>query len=108
MGGSLDGGLCAEVAGRVGTIVIDRPAKRNAMSADMWRALPGVLDGLAADPGVRVVVLTGAGGNFCAGADIAELGDIHRDDDSHLATIAERALAAFPKPVLAAIEGYCV
>ncbi|WUH99151.1 enoyl-CoA hydratase/isomerase family protein [Spirillospora sp. NBC_00431] len=104
----VDGGLRAEVAGRVGTIVIDRPAKRNAMSAAMWRALPGVLDGLAADPGVRVVVLTGAGGNFCAGADIAELGDIHRDDDSHLATIAERALAAFPKPVLAAIEGYCV
>ncbi|MFI0486888.1 enoyl-CoA hydratase/isomerase family protein [Actinomadura sp. 9N215] len=103
-----DGGLRAEVAGPVGTVVIDRPAKRNAMSADMWRALPGILDALAADPGVRVVVLTGAGGNFCAGADIAELGDINRDDDSHLSTLAERALAAFPKPVLAAIEGYCV
>ncbi|TMQ92659.1 enoyl-CoA hydratase/isomerase family protein [Actinomadura soli] len=108
MAESPDGGLRAEVAGGVGTVVIDRPAKRNAMSADMWRALPGILDGLAADPGVRVVVLTGAGGNFCAGADIAELGDIHRDDDSHLATVAERALAAFPKPSLAAIEGYCV
>ncbi|MFS2294703.1 MAG: enoyl-CoA hydratase-related protein, partial [Actinomadura sp.] len=57
---------------------------------------------------VRAVVLTGAGGNFCAGADIAELADIHRDDDSHLSSVAERALAAFPKPTLAAIEGYCV
>ncbi|GAA4239605.1 enoyl-CoA hydratase/isomerase family protein [Actinomadura meridiana] len=103
-----DGALRAVVADGVGTIVIDRPAKRNAMSAAMWRALPGVLDELAADPDVRVAVLTGADGNFCAGADIAELADIHRDDDSHLATVAERALAAFPKPSLAAIEGYCV
>ncbi len=101
-------GLHAEVADGVGTITIDRPAKRNAMSADMWRALPAVLDDLAGNPSVRAVVLTGAGGNFCAGADIAELSDIHRDDDSHLSTVAERALAAFPKPTLAAIEGYCV
>ncbi|MGP4022749.1 enoyl-CoA hydratase/isomerase family protein [Actinomadura sp. 3N407] len=101
-------GLHAEVAEGVGTITIDRPAKCNAMSADMWRALPVLLDDLAGDPGVRVVVLTGAGGDFCAGADISELADIHRDDDSHLSTVAERALAAFPKPTLAAIEGYCV
>jgi enoyl-CoA hydratase/carnithine racemase len=101
-------GLRLAVAGGVGTVTIDRPAKRNAMSADMWRALPGILDGLAGDPAVRVAVLTGAGGNFCAGADISELSDIHRDDDSHLSTVAERALAAFPKPTLAAIEGYCV
>ncbi|GAA0247295.1 enoyl-CoA hydratase/isomerase family protein [Actinomadura nitritigenes] len=104
----MGGGLRCEVAGGVGTITIDRPEKRNAMSADMWRALPGILDGLEGDSGVRVVVLTGAGGNFCAGADIAELTDIHRDDDSHLSTVAERALAAFPKPTLAAIEGFCV
>ncbi|TDD71190.1 enoyl-CoA hydratase/isomerase family protein [Actinomadura darangshiensis] len=101
-------GLRFSVADGVGTVVIDRPAKRNAMSADMWRALPGILDELAEDPAVRVAVLTGAGGNFCAGADISELADIHRDDDSHLSTVAERALAAFPKPSLAAIEGYCV
>ncbi|MFA1541482.1 enoyl-CoA hydratase/isomerase family protein [Actinomadura monticuli] len=101
-------GLDVEVADGVGTITIDRPAKRNAMSADMWRALPGILDALAKDPAVRVAVLTGAGGDFCAGADIGELNDIHRDDDSHLSTVAERALAAFPKPSIAAIEGYCV
>ncbi|NED57478.1 enoyl-CoA hydratase/isomerase family protein, partial [Micromonospora aurantiaca] len=101
-------GLGFDVAAGVATITIDRPAKRNAMSADMWRALPGILDTLAKDDAVRVVVLTGAGGNFCAGADISELDDIHRDDDSHLSTVAERALAAFPKPTLAAIEGYCV
>ncbi|RFS87161.1 enoyl-CoA hydratase/isomerase family protein [Actinomadura spongiicola] len=108
MAGSPDGRLRVEVADGVGTVVIDRPAKLNAMSAAMWRALPGILDDLAADPAVRVAVLAGAGGNFCAGADIAELDDIHRPDDSHLSVAAERALAAFPKPALAAIEGYCV
>ncbi|WP_131738899.1 enoyl-CoA hydratase/isomerase family protein [Actinomadura roseirufa] len=101
-------GLRCEVAEGVGTVTIDRPAKRNAMSADMWRALPGLLTGLAADPAVRVLVLTGAGGNFCAGADIAELAAIDRPDGGHLSTAAEEALAAFPKPALAAIEGFCV
>ncbi|OLT29852.1 enoyl-CoA hydratase [Actinomadura sp. CNU-125] len=100
--------LHCEVTGGVGTITIDRPGKRNAMSADMWRELPRLLDGLAADASVRAVVLTGAGGNFCAGADIGELDDIHRDDDTHLSTMAERALAAFGKPTIAAIEGVCV
>ncbi|WP_067816517.1 enoyl-CoA hydratase/isomerase family protein [Actinomadura kijaniata] len=96
------------VADGVGTITIDRPAKRNAMTAAMWRALPEILAGFAADPAVRVVVLTGAGGNFCAGADIGELADINRPGDGHLSTAAEEALAAFPKPTIAAIEGFCV
>ncbi|MCP2340238.1 enoyl-CoA hydratase/isomerase family protein [Actinomadura rupiterrae] len=102
-----DGLRCA-VADGVGTITIDRPAKRNAMSADMWRELPVLLDRLAADRSVRAVVLTGAGGDFCAGADISELADINRHDKGHLSTLAEEAVAAFPKPTVAAIEGFCV
>ncbi|WP_019633516.1 enoyl-CoA hydratase/isomerase family protein [Actinomadura atramentaria] len=98
---------CA-VADGVATITIDRPAKRNAMTAAMWRELPGVLAVLAEDPDVRVLVLTGAGGDFCAGADISELPDINRGDDAHLSTRAEEALAAFPKPTIAAIDGFCV
>ncbi|WP_067488922.1 enoyl-CoA hydratase/isomerase family protein [Actinomadura hibisca] len=97
-----------EVADGVGTITIDRPGKRNAMSAAMWRALPEILAGPAADPAVRAVVLTGAGGDFCAGADIGELSDIDRPGKAHLSTAAEEALAAFPKPTIAAIEGFCV
>ncbi|MEV5570351.1 enoyl-CoA hydratase-related protein [Spirillospora sp. NPDC052269] len=103
-----DGRLRSAVADGVGTITIDRPAKRNAMSARMWRLLPLLLDDLAADPSVRVVVLTGAGGDFCAGADISELADINRPDKSHLSVYAEEALAAFPKPTMAAVEGFCV
>lgn len=95
-------------ADAVATITIDRPAKRNAMTAEMWRELPRLLEPLAADPAIRAVVLTGAGGNFCAGADIGELADINRPDEGHLSTAAEEALAAFPKPTIAMIEGFCV
>jgi enoyl-CoA hydratase/carnithine racemase len=92
----------------IGTITIDRPGKRNAMSTAMWLRLPVLLESFAADPSVRVVVLTGAGGDFSAGADIGELADIGRRGIPHPSTIAEEALAAFPKPTIAAIEGFCV
>ncbi|MEU7577237.1 enoyl-CoA hydratase-related protein [Streptomyces sp. NPDC041068] len=91
----------------VATVVIDHPAKRNAMTADMWRQVPPLFAGLAADPAVRAVVLTGEGDTFCAGADISSL----RESGSaaqELAVLAEEAVAAFPKPTLAAVRGYCV
>ncbi|MEW2401943.1 enoyl-CoA hydratase/isomerase family protein [Streptomyces sp. NPDC046862] len=91
----------------VATVVIHHPAKRNAMTAGMWRALPPLLDELAADPAVRVLVLTGEGDTFCAGADISTLRG-SPDEAQGLAGLAEEALAAFPKPSLAAIRGYCV
>lgn len=91
----------------VATLVISNPAKRNAMTSDMWRELPVLLEGLAADPGVRVLVLTGAGDTFCAGADIASLQDPGGRPQA-LAVQAEESLAAFPRPTLAAVRGYCV
>ncbi|MEU5182441.1 enoyl-CoA hydratase/isomerase family protein [Streptomyces longwoodensis] len=95
------------VTDSVATVVIHHPAKRNAMTAAMWRALPPLLDGLAADPGVRALVLTGEGGTFCAGADISSLQG-SPDEAQRLAQRAEEALAAFPKPTLAAVRGHCV
>ncbi|MFE4798135.1 enoyl-CoA hydratase/isomerase family protein [Streptomyces sp. NPDC056708] len=95
------------VAGGVATVVISNPAKRNAMTAAMWSALPALLERLAADPAVRVLVLTGAGDTFCAGADISSLRDPAGDPQA-LAVAAEEALAAFPRPTLAAVRGYCV
>jgi enoyl-CoA hydratase/carnithine racemase len=100
-------GLLTEVADGTATVTISNPAKRNVMTAGMWRALPGLLDGLAADPRVRVLVVTGAGSTFCAGADIADLRE-PRQDTQGSAMEAEEALAAFPKPTLAAIRGFCV
>ncbi|MFA7763786.1 enoyl-CoA hydratase/isomerase family protein [Streptomyces sp. NPDC048723] len=121
MDAAIDATLLHTVADGVATIVISHPAKRNAMTAAMWRALPELVAGLADDPAVRVLVLTGAGPTFCAGADISSLtGDAGDPGDSGtagaagaadpraLAVAAEEALAAFPKPTLAAIRGFCV
>lgn len=99
--------LQPSVADGIATLVITNPAKRNAMTAQMWRSLPVLLDSLAADPGVRALVLTGAGDTFCAGADISSLRE-HGGDTQELAVRAEDALAAFPKPTLAAVRGFCV
>ncbi|GAA2093049.1 enoyl-CoA hydratase/isomerase family protein [Streptomyces albiaxialis] len=102
--------------GGVATVTLHHPAKRNAMTPAMWRTLPRLLEELAADDSVRVLVLTGAEGTFCAGADIGALraaaddgggGDAAREQRG-LAVAAEEALAAFPKPTLAAVRGHCV
>jgi enoyl-CoA hydratase/carnithine racemase len=95
------------VTDAVATVVLHHPAKRNAMTAAMWRALPPLLDELAADPGVRALVVTGAGGTFCAGADISTLQG-SPEEAQELAVRAEEALAAFAKPTLAAVKGHCV
>jgi enoyl-CoA hydratase/carnithine racemase len=97
----------------IAVLTLDRPAKRNALTSAMWGALPGVLAALAAEPGLRVLLVTGAGESFSAGADIAELREVYADPDSadafHAVNVrAEEALAAFPRPTLAVVRGSCV
>ena len=59
--------------GAIGWIVFDHPERRNAVSAQMWRQIPGAVEAFAKDPDVRVVVLRGAGETaFVSGADISE------------------------------------
>ncbi|ARZ66778.1 enoyl-CoA hydratase-related protein [Streptomyces sp. HU2014] len=99
--------LHLDVTDATATVRIANPAKRNAMTTAMWRALPPLLERCAADPAVRVLVLTGEGDTFCAGADISTLTD-GPDASRDLAVAAEEALAAFPKPTVAAVRGYCV
>lgn len=95
------------VTDSVATVVIRHPEKRNAMTSAMWASLPPLLDRLAADPDVRVLVLTGDGSTFCAGADISTLRG-SAAEAQRLAVAAEEALAAFPKPTLAVVRGHCV
>ncbi|MFJ6212981.1 enoyl-CoA hydratase/isomerase family protein [Streptomyces sp. NPDC092296] len=97
----------------VAVLLVDRPAKRNALTLAMWRGLPGLLARLAADPAVRVLLLAGSGGTFSAGADIAELLEVYADpehaDAYHRANVAaEEALAAFPHPTVAVVRGAAV
>ena len=99
--------------GHVATLTIDRVEKRNAMTLGMWAALPAVLAPLAADPGIRVLVVTGAGPSFCAGADISDLlrGDDPADpmaDVRRHNLAAQAALRDFPKPTVAMVRGHCI
>lgn len=103
-----DAELLVEVAGPVATVVIHNPARRNAMTAAMWRQLPELLDRFEADPAVRALVLTGADGTFCAGADLGDLDELLDAGDASIAVEAEERLAAFAKPTVAAIRGACV
>jgi enoyl-CoA hydratase/carnithine racemase len=107
-----DGRLVFE-AGTVARLTLSAPASRNAMTRAMWAALPPVMARIAADPGIRALVLTGAGGAFCAGADIAEFAEVYASPESaaaYNATVraAIAALRDLPRPVLARIEGPCV
>ncbi|MEV1318564.1 enoyl-CoA hydratase/isomerase family protein [Micromonospora arborensis] len=103
-----DAKLTVEVSGPVATVVIHNPARRNAMTAAMWRQLPELLDRLEPDPDVRALVLTGAGDAFCAGADLGDLAELLDAGDTSIAVAAEERLARFAKPTVAAIRGACV
>lgn len=91
--------------GHVATVTLNRPEKLNALTEGMWAEVAAAFAELDADGAVRVVVLSGAGGNFCAGADIATLATAHNSD---AVTAAEDSIAACQKPVVAAIEGFCL
>ena len=73
--------VSAEANG-VATVTLDRPGKRNAVSLAMWRRLAETFSELGSRNDVHVVILTGAGGNFCAGADISEFSTVRADSRS--------------------------
>ena len=99
--------------GAIASLLIDNPARRNAMSRAMWRAVPGFVAEACADPAIAVLRVAGAGGHFCGGADIAEFGDAYGSLDAiahsnRLIRDAIEAIAACPKPTIATIRGACV
>jgi len=97
--------ILVETDGPVFTIIINRPRAKNALDNEAARGLAAALRQFEADPAARVAVLTGAGGAFCAGADLKELGSgtdyfpWAGSDDGPL----RRPLA---KPTIAAVEGH--
>ena len=102
------------VEGSIGWVVFDHPERRNAISVEMWRAIPAVAAALDADPAVRVVVLRGAGEQaFVSGADISEFertrtGAGAAQAYEELGIAAFEAVARLAKPVLAMIHGWCI
>jgi enoyl-CoA hydratase/carnithine racemase len=100
------------IDGRVATLTIDRPARRNAMSFAMWSALPGLMKQVSAAPDVRVLIIAGTG-HFSAGADISEFATLRAGADGarrYGAAVhaGERAIAELEIPVIAAISGFCI
>lgn len=94
--------------GPIATITLNRPERKNAMTVDAWSALRAAFTELQDDASVRVVVLTGAAGNFCSGADMERRGGQHPLDRMREINAAALAVAEFSKPVIAKVEGYAV
>ena len=98
------------IAGPRATLTLHRAAKRNALTLAMWEELPRLVTHAMADSAVRLLVVTGAGRAFCAGADIAEFA-AHAADPAWRARnnaairLTQTTLARAPKPVVAAIDG---
>ena len=97
--------------GAVATITINRPAARNALTAETKIALLEALRDCSSDAGIRAVILTGAGPGFCAGQDLREHAGQLDSGAAPLSTVREHynpivmSITGMPKPVIAAING---
>ena len=104
--------LRLETQGAVATIVLDRPAQRNAVDRPTADALRAAFERFESEPRWRAAVLFGAGGTFCAGADLTALGDDARRNELHADGSGPGPMGptrmAFTKPVIAAIAGHAV
>lgn len=100
-----------EVNGAVATITINRPAARNALTADTKVALLEALRDCSATESVRAVIITGAGQAFCSGQDLREHADLLAAGSAPLGTVRQHynpmieTIAGMPKPVIAALPG---
>ena len=119
----VNGGVSVEYAGGkmlaakedgVGLITFNQPEKRNAMSVEMWVGLGEILDEFAEDSSVRVVILTGAGSKaFVSGADISQFDKLRSNADAQqeyerMTSVGRDKFAAFRKPTIARIRGFCL
>ncbi|MBI5263032.1 MAG: enoyl-CoA hydratase/isomerase family protein [Bradyrhizobium sp.] len=105
--------MIARKEGAVGWMQFNNPARHNAVSVDMWRAVPEVLAEFERDDEIRAVVLSGAGGKaFVSGADISEFEEKRSSREAvleynRIAGAANAAIIGFSKPTIAMIQGYC-
>src|SRR5881275_971732 len=109
-----DGKILQSVSEGVGVITFNNPAKRNAMSLDVWEGLGHALIELRDDPDVRVVIMVGTGDKaFVSGADISQFEKTRHNaeaaEEYAKRSVAQRALLAdYPKPTIACIKGFCL
>jgi enoyl-CoA hydratase/carnithine racemase len=100
--------------GVIATVTLSNPGKLNALDLSMWRGLTDTFRALSDDDSLRCVIVTGADGNFAAGADIEEFASVRSNFeqgfDYHTKSIANAldAIATCKHPTIAAIDGVCV
>ncbi|PYN08900.1 MAG: hypothetical protein DME02_05855 [Candidatus Rokuibacteriota bacterium] len=105
--------LISERDGGIATITLNRPQALNALDLVMRRELASVLDEVEADEAARVMILTGAGGNFCAGGDVKTMRARRHTAAEGRARVESLnrmvlRLVDFPKPTIAMVDGYAV
>jgi 2-(1,2-epoxy-1,2-dihydrophenyl)acetyl-CoA isomerase len=103
------GQVTLQVKDTVATITLDQPARRNAMTVPMWQALRSLLEEVADNGDIRVLVLTGAGEDFCSGMDVVgsavEAHPVHRLQGTNRAVLALHNLRI---PTIARLDGVAV
>lgn len=106
--------MIARKDGPIGWMQFNNPARHNAVSVDMWQAVPDILAEFENDEAIRAVVLTGAGQKaFISGADISEFEQKRSSrqnilEYNEIAGRANAAIIGFSKPTIAMIRGYCI
>jgi enoyl-CoA hydratase len=106
--------MIARVEGPVGWMVFNNPERRNAVSLDMWEAVPRIIGRFEADPAIRVIALAGAGGRaFVSGADISQFEKLRSNEEQtvhydQVSGQATDAIKAAGKPTVAVIRGWCI
>lgn len=103
-----------EVAGKVATVTLNRPDRKNPLTFASYAELRDFFRALPQEPEVKAVVITGAGGNFCSGGDVFEIiGPLLDRDTVGLIEFTRmtgdlvKAMRACPQPVIAAVDGVC-
>ncbi len=106
--------MLAEKDNGIGWITFNNPARRNAMSMEMWEALSQIVDDFSADDSVRVVVMKGAGDKaFVSGADISQFEKVRANAEAaeeyaRISDASREKLASIQKPLIAMVRGYCL
>lgn len=108
--------LLFDRVGHLAIVTLNRPAKRNALSSEMLVRMADAWKEIDENPDIRVAIVTGAGGNFCSGADLKAMAAGHPDDeytkrfaadsDLHWKALLRHFIPG--KPMIAAVEGYAI
>jgi enoyl-CoA hydratase/carnithine racemase len=102
------------VDGKVATLTLDRPDKKNPLTFDSYAEIVDLFRAAAKDKGVKAIVVTGSGGNFCSGGDVFEIiepltkmSTAELLDFTRMTGEVVKAMRACPHPIVAAIDGVC-